>query len=202
MRRIDMLIGGVLVVAIIASAIGALAYEDVRGVQTFRVSWDLRDTPLAEESGSMAGAGETTWSFAMSEPNVTSILVEVRVDGGAPRVQDVAGRVEVTPPNGTPVAVEFTLPASPTGAGQTIPVEVPLGAVPDASDVEARSREEAIALALPANATTAGFGEWTIVLTLSSTAPGPLAGTYAVSYVAVGRALDGEATTQLPDVGR
>lgn len=180
---------------------GALGYEDRRGAGTFLVGWTTSEIELGGDEATLAVPGEQVWTLQVNASNLTSVVVDVQVAFSAPVLQPLQARLEVTPPGGGASEVtEFEVPIAPAGAA-IASVTVDLFAAPANATVEARSPDAALAQALPANA-SAAQGEWTILLSLAGGAPGPLAGSYDASYTATGRAIEGSARPDLPEVDR
>lgn len=191
----------VLAVALLASVAGALGYEDRRGAGTFLVGWTASEIELGADEATLAAPGDQAWTLQVNASNLTSVVVDVQVAFSAPVLQPLQARLEVTPPGGrAPQSVEFEVPIAPAGVA-IASVEVELFEAPANASVEARSAEAALAQALPADA-SAAQGEWTILLSLAGGAPGPLAGSYDASYEATGRAIEGSARPDIPEVNR
>lgn len=197
MKRADILIVTVLAASVVASVVGALTYTDERGAGAFLVSWTLREVELDAGALSLPGGGEETITFAVEASNLSRVTIDVQLASSVPAVQPVQLRIEATPPNGTPQSAEAQVAVGEQGASAQ--VEVRFFETPEAASVNARSPEAALRASLPANA-TAARGAWTILVSVAGGAPGPLAGSYAIEYAAMGEAIEGSARPDVPEV--
>lgn len=201
-QRVDMLIGVVLVVAVVVSAVGVATYEDDR-LATFRVAWQETRVPLDEETATRQGAGSIEATLLVTGENLSRVELVLTIGGSGPRLQPVDVLVEVVPPAGLePVQEEARLEVGPGGTIR-VPVPIEVAAKPEDREVRASSPAAALDAASPANK-TAGQGEWLVRVTFAPASPGPLSQGETFTLVAAGEAVGhrGTATPKTPEVGR
>lgn len=203
MQRIDLLIGGALLLAIVLSIAGAATYEDERRGSAFTVTWRTQ-TLAGDVAAQTATATEFPFNMALAAQNLTTVTFAFDIAAPAARAQPTAVRIEVTPPNATePHVAEGSVPAGgPTGVVFSVPFEV--GVLPTTRTTTGASPEDAIVTLTRDHATSNGTGEWRAVVLLAPGAPGPLGGleTYTVSVTAELVAYFAEVQIQTPEVGR
>ena len=188
MQRVDFLIIGVLVVAGIGSALGALTYQDARGGGAFTVEWTTRDVAVEAAPASHSGAGDVELTVPVVEENVTRLALTVSISSSTARLQPTQVRVEVTPPDGNGSMVEeTTIPVGASGNVE-VPFTFDLGSVPDVDRVSAASPDAAAAQLAQEHARTNGTGEWRVVVSIAPAAPGPVGGAEAHTIGATGTA--------------
>lgn len=199
MRKIDVLIAGALALAVVASAVGVVTYEDSRGLADFEVTFATRDVDLALPSDSGLGGSDVRIIFSVNLTNLTSVELTIRVSGGGARAQGGAVSVLVQPAGAAEVEADGTLPPG-AASSVDIPVEVPLGDAPAAVTVRARDAAGALAQAAPAR--TNGTGTWNVTVSLPPGLPGLLNSPFTVTLTGRATRYDGEARLVLPEVSR
>lgn len=197
-KRIDLILGASLAVALAGSAIGVVTYEDDR-VAGLAVTWATRDARVEAPAASVTGAGDAEIAVDVAQANITQAAWTVTVSGSAARVQPVAIRVEiVVPRTNETLTAEAELPAGPT-ASVDIPLAVDLAPVPDADRVSAPSVESARVALNATLSSSLGIGPWTIRVSLAPTAPGPLgAETFTIAAGATLTYYEADVTPETP----
>lgn len=202
MQRIDVVIVAALVLAAAGSAIGVLTYEDDRrGV--FEVAWTARTLELDVPQTAHAGAGSVETTVIVATMNLTSVLFDLTIGGGAPRVQATEVLVEVVSPTNDTTTVEAALPAG-VAASVQVPVEVALASVPDAATVEGPNADAARDALNTTLSSSLGIGTWTVRVSFAPSAPGPLGAqeAHTVAGIATLSYYVGDLVLATPEVGR
>lgn len=204
MKRVDLLIGIVLALAAIGSAIGYVTYEDDRLGSPFLVEWTAEDLALDAVTATQTGAGDVELDFPVDATNLTRIQFNVAIASNAPRVQATQVRIEAFPPGGNESLVEeATLPAGST-SGTAIPLVFDLANLPRVERTTGGSPEDAAARLAAEFASTNGTGEWRFVVSLAPGAPGPVGGaeTNTVTIDGTASRYEAEVRPETPEVSR
>lgn len=199
----DVVIAIVLVVAVVASIVGAITYEDGRlGSARFDVSWASSVVELDPVTASQAGGGEVELRIPVNVSNLTALDVLVAIEDASPRAQPTAVRLELTPPGGgEPIVQEGEVPV---GGATTIEIALhaDVGEAPNATSTTGASLEAAHASLAAEHTNTNGTGEWVLVVSLAPGLPGPLGAqaSHSVSAAASATIYSAEARPVLPEV--
>lgn len=202
MQRIDLIIGAILLVAAVGSAIGVVTYQDDR-VGTFGVTWLLAQSEATLGPLTRTGGGDVEGSISITTSNLTRAAWVVTLGGAPARVQPVAIRVDVISPTNVTASVEATLPAGAT-ASVEIPLDVDLASVPTVSTARAPSVEAARDALNATQGSSLGVGVWTVRVSLSPSAPGPLGGTetFTATTTVTLTSYSAEIILETPEVAR
>jgi hypothetical protein len=183
MRRIDLLIGGVIIVAILFSFVGVATYDAVAGDQDFTVVWASSSKDLAA-TGQRTGDGSTEVALPVPYQNLTKVDLVVRVVGAGARTNDVTVDIKVTPLNGTEQTKRVTLPRGTMGNQQEQTFTFEIGQAPNATTASGASENETLAELAAQHTSTKGMGNWKITFTVagSNAASVPVVGAGANTY--------------------
>lgn len=201
MKRIDVIILVVLLVAAAGSALGVVTYEDSRGT-VFRVAWATTEETVEAEPQSLMGNGQVELALNVPVANVTGGNVTVDVGSNPGALAPIAVHIELTVPGiSEPFVVDGELPTASTGASFVVPIE--LVALPNETTVRAAGPEAAEARLAETQQSTLGQGNWTIVVSLATTTPDPLGAVqHTVGATAVLQVYAPEVTVRSPEVSR
>jgi hypothetical protein len=167
MQRIDTLIGILLVAAIVGSAAGVLLYDASEGAQ-FDVSFQTSTTGMDLDAQSRNGPGRLTFTFNVTEANLTSMHFAGTLTAPGPRVTASSVLVTITAPDGTTTTQDASLPA---GAAQTVEVDIEVPVIEVPANTTQRGVDGDAAIAAVGAASTAGQGTWIIDIDFGSAAP-------------------------------
>lgn len=203
LKRIDILIGVVIIVAAVLSAVGAASYTDTRGGATFLVTWATDEVDLEAVRASQAGAGDVALPVVVNLTNLTQLDLSVSIGTGAPRLQPTSVLIEVTPPGSNETLTEeATLPAGPA-TSVAVPFSIPLGVTPNATSVRAASSEAALAALVQDAGPGNGTGEWLVTVRFAPSAPGPLANdAYGIEVAGTATRYEASVQPEVPEVAR
>jgi hypothetical protein len=185
-RGIDILIGSVIVAAVVFSGIGIAVYEPAAGGITFDVTWTESSANLAPVTGTRAGNGDVTLQLPITVANLTSVAIEVNVQGGGPRPTAVSVNGRVTPLNASEVTATGQLAPGATASQTTLTFNVPVQSAPNMTTASGASENATLAQLDDAYGNRLGTGTWTLVISMSGGTSGPL-GTGAESYTVTAR---------------
>ncbi len=173
MQRVDYVIAGLAVLALVGSVLGIIWYdEDEQTLYDVTVSEndDSADVWSTTLTGS-DGSDDTTWS--LDQQNITQIDFIIEISSSpSVRTDDTVVEIEITSPSGETETV--TLELTGTGADDDEEtVEFTIHSVPSGLDsVSADNRSAAAAMIEPG---LNGTGEWSLTAeTTSGGAQGPL----------------------------
>lgn len=192
MLKVDLLIGGVIVAAVLLSVLGVATYERAPGAIEFDVLWSTSGDGTPSTSTSRSGPGAMTVTVPLEFANVSAMTWTLTISGAGPRAQPVTWTAEVEAPNGT--VSEPQTGTLPQGAGTaTGNPEFEFSIQPVPEDGSATAANESLArdgLGDDYNA-TAGQGEWVVRVQISGGQAPPLGLPGGEGYTL---RVDGEAT--------
>lgn len=201
LQRIDLLIGGILVLAIAGTVLGVATYEDDR-LGGFGIAWREVEGEVDPDAVPQAGAGTVEILANVTQENLTRAIWTVTVSGSAARVQPVEILVEVVSPTNETLSAETSLPAGAT-ASVDVPLEFDLAPVPNATRVTGPTLEAARSALHATQSSTLGVGTWTVRVSLSPSAPGPLgAESFTVDALAALTHYEADLIPETPEVSR
>lgn len=184
-QRIDVVIVAALILAATGSAIGVMTYQDGRGGEFSIITRGITETI---EAAPIEITGNSEGELVIDIPlrNITLGLVRVTIEATLVRTAATEFLVQLTVPGlNETFSAEGTIPAGPPTA---ITIDVPvegLPPLPQASSVRAMSPEAALAQLDAEHGSDVGAGQWLVLVSAASGAPGPLASEpYAVSATA------------------
>lgn len=205
MRRIDTIIGAVLVAAVLFSALGLATYEReaAGGLNTYEITW-MTDSTDYQASSTRAGSGDINIPIKVSQSNLTEVQFTVTVASSSARVQDATVTVTVTPPGMRPATATKTLPMGTGQSSIEIPLTVTVRAAPTNETVESGSQEEANATVAKDLSSQAGRGQWMVKVNIQGGGPGPVGGAanYSANVAAAAKSYRADVHIRTPDVGR
>lgn len=204
MKRVDIVIGIVIVLAAIGTAIGVTTYEDTRRGATFLVEWQSPSAPLDTIATTHTGGGDVTETFDVNVTNLTRVELAIDVATAAPRVQATSVRIEVIPPDANASQVqEITLDAGPASS-TSVPFAFELGSVPEVDTIVAATPDAAVETLRLAHATQNGTGTWTVIVQFAPGAPGPIGAseTHAIAIDGTLTRFEASVTAAAPEVNQ
>lgn len=148
---------------LLMALVGVLAFTGGEADATplaYDVEWPVEPGPATLRSDELEEGRNDSYDFELDRQNVTQVTVQLDWEDDVGRPDQF--RLEVTPPNGTPVAN--------TSRNETINLTFPLQEVPGSTVVEATNRSQARDR-LAEEATSAGQGTWQARISLED-APG------------------------------
>lgn len=205
MRKIDLLIGGVLVLAVVFSILGVATYESQGApVYDYAVSFSTSKGSLSLRDQTLPATGGTV---EMDQPygNVSMANLTVRVEARGqqlPRAQDVSIMVEVTPKGAKAASERRTFAAGPpVGGSHSIPFSFSFP-MPNATVIRAESEVQAAQELAKQNNESQAKGKWTIRVTVNNPHPTQLQETYTVSVQGEATLYRGVVQLKAPNVNR
>lgn len=157
------LLFGAAAVLLLAGLVAVLAFTGGEAEQTplaYSVEWPVEPGPTTVRSDDLDEGRNESYTFQLDRANVTRVAVQLAWEDDVGRPDEF--RIEVTPPNGTPV--------TNASRNETVNVTFDLQQAPAVSVVEATNRSEA-RQRLAEQATSGGQGTWQVRVTLTD-APG------------------------------
>lgn len=201
MQRIDALLVGVLVLAVVLSAAGAVTYDDDR-LASFDVTWATSAEDVDIAAATHSGSGEVETTVAIERENLTHLTFTLSIGGGAVRLQPTAVHVDILSPTNDTTSAEAELPAGPT-ASIEVPIDIDLTEAPNATRVSASSLDAARGSLRSSFSSTLGTGTWRIVASFAPGAPGPLGDeAHTVGGTVTLTSYEADVTPVSPEVGR
>ena len=203
MQRADILIAAVLVVAAGGSALGVALYGDDRP-RALSVSWSTQTVTVSTDRATHVASGETTATLPVRVFNVTSAAVTVSVQGSGPRLQQETVNVQITVPGvARPFSGTGTMAQGAGAATVSIPVAVALREAPTTDTITAVSPDAAVRALNASDGSALGRGIWTIRITFSAGAPGPLdTESHTVTVEAVVETYEALVLPRVPQISR
>lgn len=200
MRRIDIGIGAVLIIAVVFSVLGIASYERESGLRTFDVEWTSQTAPISVNRDPYVSG--TQLEFTRNEFNLTQVAFNVTVTGNGPRASNTNVRVTVAQPNGASESKDGSITGN-TAGNVRLAFQFPFATQPTNETVQANSQEEAEQTLNGTHGRGGGRGDWQITVTITGGNPPPLpAETYRVSVAGEAHWFSANATLSTPDVGR
>lgn len=209
MRKIDLLIGAVLVLAVVFSIVGAATYE-AQGPPEYDYAVSFKETDRQfsmREQAAPANGG----TFDLEQPygNVSRVNLTVKVEGRPQsvqgqrvvRAQDVTIIITVTSKKGSVSSSPLTLAAGGSGGSVSAPFSFTFP-MPNATKVRAHDEAEAGRELARLNNESQARGTWKIQVSVNNPNPGPVQETYSVSAQGTARTYEGVLQLKAPDVNR
>ena len=206
MRRIDLLIGGVIVLSIVFSFVGVATYDAVSGDQDFNIVWASASNDTTAQ-GTRTGDGSTEVQLPVNFQNITKVDITARVVGSGARLNAVTVDIKVEPLNGTAQTKRVTLPQGSMGNTQETTFTVEMAQTPNATTASGASENETLAQLATEHTNTKGMGTWKITFTVAGSNPsnvpvGPSVNSYTFTTPAKVTTYSATLQPLTPDVNR
>lgn len=204
MRKIDLLIAGVIVAAVVFSFVGVATYEaEGPAVFDYDVTFSETEHDVALASKT-APAGPSTHGFTQPWGNVSKVVLSVTIDASGqavPRGQEVKVRITVTPKGAPAQSAPRTFAAGPAGGSVVAPFEFTFPK-PNTTDLRATNDHEAAMELQRRNNESLAKGEWTVRIELDNPNPAPVQETFTVRAQGKATTYMGAVQVRTPPVNR
>lgn len=181
MEKIDLLIAGLAVLAVVGSAVGWVTYSP--SFQQFTVTFtEEAHDGVSDASDSLDGGGSTTLPLGLSRHNVTEVEIEVTVETQDNIVEQRTVDVSVEGPMGrwTDSDSDTLDPPGPDQVSFTFTFDI--SELPADFETQARSVQAALNTANATFGHMNGTGTWNVTVDVTGGTP-PLTASYDVSAV-------------------
>jgi hypothetical protein len=161
----DLVVAGVLALAVIGSAVGVLTWEEPGfGDAEFSIAWSTETERTARPVQTGTAAAPPRDAFSINVDNLTNVRIEVRLEGAGPRLQQTTAQITLMPPPGVPAppAKSVSYPAGAGGEARMESFDVPLASIPEATTVRAANESAARANVTEQHGSDAGRGTWEV----------------------------------------
>jgi hypothetical protein len=201
LKPVDYVIGAMLVLALLGSAIGVATWESAPGAQDllFDASFPTYDFQFAAPDQTLASAGTKTFQVPVPVMNITSAKVTVTVKGTPPRAATKTIDISVEPPQLAKATKAGSLGSQDPSTG--VVVDLALASVPQAREVRAASEAEARSEIWANTTSIVGQGQWTVTVTLGANPTDVVSETFTISVKLEGKAYSAVLAPRLPSGG-